>query len=131
MSDGLLWDDGRLKVEALHNTHLPYRGDMGWTSFSYRITAEGKTVVFSGDVGAYRDLLPFLREDCDVLLAETGHHNAEVIAHYVRDNGLRVGRLCYFHVGRDLLHDRENAEKSVAAVFPAFTVCEDATSLTL
>lgn len=52
---------------------LPKNDSAGWLSYSYRIEAEGKSIVYSGDVGAYSDLDDVIGTGCDILILETGH----------------------------------------------------------
>lgn len=102
MSEGTLLKNEDIEVEAYHNTHLG-SSEGGWLSYSFRIRAEGKTVVMSGDLGSFDDLSGLLSEGCDLLLMETGHHSAETVARTVKERGYRVGRLCFYHHGREIL----------------------------
>ena len=51
VQDGLLYADENVRVSALHNTHLKEDGSNGWHAYSFLIEAQGKKIVFSGDVG--------------------------------------------------------------------------------
>ena len=107
--DGALYDDGTLKVEALHNRHVGEPADGVWRSFSYLISAEGKKIVFSGDVKSVTELAPFLG-DCDVLLMETGHHHPWEVAATIRATPeWCVRRLVFVHHGRDILDDHDGS----------------------
>ena len=66
-----------VSVEACHNLHLG--NSPPWLSFSYRITGEGKSIVYSGDIRNSADLDTLLAEGCDVLLTETGHHTPDAM----------------------------------------------------
>jgi len=128
--DGVIFDNGEVRVEALHNRHI--HTEAPWYSYSYRITAGGKTVIYSGDVKSTSDLDPFLQDGCDLLLHETGHHSPEVPAAYIREKGYQVGRLAYLHHGRIILKDRDNAVEKIRSVWgDNFTVCDDAQTLPL
>ena len=87
INDGLIYDDGIVRVFALHSTHMPPRNDRD-VSFSFLIEAEGKRIVYSGDVGDLSDMNDFLKIGCDILIMETGHHDAEEICTRTEENGL-------------------------------------------
>jgi ribonuclease BN (tRNA processing enzyme) len=102
--DGLIDESPHLRVTAHHNHHLedPAPGE-AWHSFSFRMEAQGRTTVISGDVGDISDLEPLLH-GADWLLMETGHHQVEKIATYLREHFPNV-RLCLYHHGRAMLAD--------------------------
>lgn len=103
VTDGVIFDDGTIRVEALHNRHLGVPADGNWLAFSYKITAGDKKIVFSGDVKSVDELAPFLG-DCDILLMETGHHHPwEVAAKIRKHSDWQVRRLVFLHHGRDIL----------------------------
>ncbi len=71
VSAGAFYDDGALRMTAISNDHLPTR-----PSYSYLAEAEGKRVVFSGDLGfdAYSDFpgAAFDSEN-DLVVTEAAH----------------------------------------------------------
>lgn len=71
VTEGMFFDDGTLSMTAISNDHLPDR-----PSYSYLAQAEGKRVVFSGDLGfdAYADFprAAFEAEN-DVVVTEAAH----------------------------------------------------------
>ena len=103
--DGVIYDDQALRVIGLHNHHLgePDPGE-AWQSYSFRIEAGSKAVVYSGDVGDVRELAPLL-DDCDLFLMETGHHQVEEVCTYLKESGTSFGRLAFIHHGRAILAD--------------------------
>lgn len=111
---GIIFDDGTVKVEALPNFHIRPGADKKHYSYSYRIYAAGKKIVFSGD---YRHLnhLGKLLDDCDVLLIETGHHKPWLTAETIRKTpAWNVRRLIFVHHGRDYLNNpAETARKTL------------------
>lgn len=54
-------------------------------AFCFRVeTAEGKSVVYSGDLGEPRDLAPALAKPTDVLITECAHYPATVLFNYLK-----------------------------------------------
>lgn len=66
-----VFDDGRVKVTSMENTHyhLPPQWAARDKSYSYRFETKDKTVVFTGDTGPSDRLVDFAR-GADVLVAE-------------------------------------------------------------
>lgn len=114
VTDGLLCDDG-LQIAAFHTRHLGIPADGVWRAFGYRMEGEGKSVVFSGDIGDYTDMDPLIGDGCDLLLVETGHMNIDGVYEYTR--GKRIGRVVFVHNGREILHDPVGSEAKVARLF--------------
>lgn len=100
--EGKIYEDENLKVYAVHNKHLqPYEEEGEQLSFSYKIVAEGKTIVYSGDIRGFDDLDEILKDGCDYLLMETGHHSYEDVCEYV--NKMNVKNLLFVHHGRPVI----------------------------
>lgn len=117
VTDGRVFADGVIEVEARHNLHLGEPADGDWHSFSYRIEAEGKVIVFSGDVRHVSELGEWL-EDCDLLLMESGHHHPWEVAGTLRANpSWQVRQLFFLHHGRDYL---ERPAETLAATQKAW-----------
>lgn len=112
IQDGLLYEDENVRVTALHNQHLKEDGSEGWHAFSFLIEAEGKRVVFSGDVKSIDELLPFLDLPCDLLIMETGHHDVTQVLDFVTTHNIR--RLRLTHHGRQILNKRDYYEDLTA-----------------
>jgi ribonuclease BN (tRNA processing enzyme) len=102
--EGVVYEENGVRVTTCHNRHLgeskPFR------SFSFRIEAASKTVVYSGDVRSIEDFAQLI-DGCDLLLMETGHHKVEDICSYLEDSGKRFGQLGFIHHGRAILRDAE------------------------
>ena len=124
ITDSTLLKNEDIEVEAIHNNHLP-KNDDGWQSFSFRIRAEGKTVIYSGDVKDIYDLSPFLKDGCDALLMETGHHKAEEICCTILKEGYDVGTLYFMHHGREILYDYDAVAEKCKQIFPNSILCND------
>lgn len=116
ITDGIVLDDGAVRVEARHNLHLgvPEQGD--WKSFSFRITAGNRTIVYSGDVKSIDDLDGWT-DRCDWLLMENGHHSPETVCRSLREKGARIGHLVWMHHGRAVLADPEGQKKKAEAAW--------------
>ena len=113
VSDGTIYDNGDLRVTARHNGHMgetaqPYH------SFSFLLEAEGKKIVYSGDVKDISELDGWL--DCDLLMMETGHHNPVAIAQYLNGLSSRPKHLVYVHHGRTMLADPKSCEAQARAL---------------
>ena len=104
LSDGVIYEDENIRVTALHNLHLGEDGSDGWHSFSFLIEAEGKRVVFSGDVWNSEELDPIIIDGCDYLIHETGHHKVSDVIEYAFSRKVRAVR--FTHHGRAIINDR-------------------------
>lgn len=69
-----VFEDARIVVHAIENTHLPEgtRQQIPYRSLSYRIDSERRSMVFSGDTN-YSDNLISLAKNTDVFVCETIH----------------------------------------------------------
>lgn len=108
ISDGVIFDNGKVSIEARHNFHLGEAQDGVYRSFSFRIRVDGKVIIFSGDVKSYADMGDYL-DDCDLLLMETGHHKSSEICAALRREERNVRDIIFVHSGRELLNDFDNA----------------------
>lgn len=125
VEDGMLFDDGIMKVTAYHNHHLCKCEDDCWRSFTFRIECEGKAVVYSGDVASCDDLNGAVGDGCDALIMETGHHKIMDIHSYWQTK--KIGTVYFNHCGREILNDPEGATVKLKNLFGRRAVmCEDA-----
>ncbi len=109
IEDGVLFDDGFVRVSALHNTHIQPCDGL-WQSYSFLIEGNGKRLVYSGDVRNYEELDPLLTQKCDGLIIETGHFGIEDVYSYTKNKS--IGKLFFNHNGREILnHPEKSAEK--------------------
>ena len=113
IADGLIYEDENVKVSAIHNTHLKEDGSNGWHAYSFLIEAEGKRIVFSGDVGKPCEIDSLLEGGCDLLIMETGHHKVSDVCEYAISRGAK--ELRFNHHGREILNDRPAAEALIAS----------------
>lgn len=116
VTDDVVLENDHIKVEAYHNLHLKPTEE-GWQSFSFRITAEGKRIIYSGDLKDIEDIDGILSEGCDILFAETGHHLAESICRKIVDKGYSVGCLYFFHHGRNVIDDYDGTLARCKEIF--------------
>ena len=111
-------------VSALPNAHMPPREDGTPRSYSYLIEAEGRRIVYSGDVKRYEELDPLIGDGVDALLIETGHFGLDTAIAYLRDRPVR--RAFFTHNGREVLASREKAkEKLFLHLGDRAVLCED------
>lgn len=128
-SDGLVFEDENIRVTALHNTHLKENGEKGWHSYSFLIEAEGKRIIFSGDVGYPAEIEPYLDQPCDLCIMETGHHSVSRVCEYASSK--QVKKLAFTHHGREILRDVKAAEDLVSTFDIDACICHDGDVITL
>ena len=131
ISDGKFFDDGKVSIEARHNYHIQDPGADEYTSYSFRIRIDGKTIVASGDVRSYADMGDWL-DECDLLLMETGHHKASEVCAALRKENRGVKDIIFIHSGRELLNDFAAAKQRAEAAWQApVKVASDASTFEL
>ena len=108
MQDGLLFEDENIRVTAIHNRHMKEDGSDGWHAFSFLLEAEGKKIVFSGDVLSPDELLPLIGTGCDLLIMETGHHDVASVMDFAVAHNVKNLRLT--HHGRQIIENRAHYE---------------------
>ena len=111
VNDGVVFEDERIRVTAHHTTHLKETGENGWHAFSYLIEAEGKRIIFSGDVGTPAEIDPLLCDGADLVIMETGHHKVQAVLDYQATRN--IGKLVFNHHGREIIGDRAAAEQKI------------------
>ncbi len=127
----LIFEENGFKVSALHNGHLGRDENGRHLSFSYKIEAGGKTIVYSGDVKEVSELEPLL-QDCSLLLMETGHHRVENICSYIKEKAPRVENLGFIHHGREILASPEaELEKARKIMGDRVFIARDRTAVVL
>lgn len=109
ISDGVLFDDGNVKVIAKSNRHLRDDGENGiFHAFSFLVEAGGKRILFSGDIKSLDELDELIGDGVDLLVNETGHHKVADVCEYAVSHGAK--RLRFIHHGREVLGNRAAAE---------------------
>jgi len=110
IKDGIIFQDKNLCITAQHNCHMGSTYiDTGWRSFSFLVEADGKRIVFSGDVAKLNELDELIADGVDVLIAETGHHKVIDVCEYA--NSKNVKNLRFNHHGRAIIENRKENEK--------------------
>lgn len=127
--DGILFDDGAVRVTAFHNLHMqPLNSE--WQSYSFLIECEGKRLVYSGDVKSYDELDPVIGAGCDALIIETGHFGISDVYAYTKDKD--IGKVFFMHNGREVLNAPAASAEKVADLFQGSAViCFDGMSTEL
>ena len=109
IEDGLVFDNGDIRVTALHNEHTGIPGNGIWNSYSFAVEVAGKKIVYSGDIARLSELDSLVGSGCDMLICESGHQSVAEILDYSAKKG--IARLRFIHHGREIINDRASAEK--------------------
>ena len=120
ISDGVLLKNDDVEVEAIHNFHL-----QDLSSHSFCVKAEGKRIVYSGDVKSIEDLDSFLKEKTDLLLMETGHHSAPDVLNLIGQKGYDVDKVYFMHHGREILYDYDGVLEKCRKIRPDVLLLND------
>ena len=116
VTEGPFYDDGFLKVTAIPNKHWCWRGE--WLpSYCYLMEAEGKKVLFTGDLAA--DLHDFPTEaakDADAVFCEYTHFNPFERIEYFKN--IKPGKLIFYHVAG--VNEAKHPEFAALLDYPSF-----------
>lgn len=124
---GAFYRDENLSVTGHATAHMKPEEDGSPRSFAYEILCGGKRVVFSGDIRQPEELLPALKNGCDLLLCETGHHSVQTICDFAERNG--VGHLIFLHHGREILYNRPTVAEAISNCKIPVTIADDGMTL--
>ena len=122
ITDGELLKNEKISVFAKHNLHLRAI-DEDYQSYSFIINAEGKRIVYTGDLASVDELEALVGEGCDILLTETGHHDPVEICERMKSLGL--GHIFFMHHGRRILEHSGEVEQACRRIMPNITICND------
>ena len=103
MTDGGKFENDEICIEFRGNRHIKTDPGEPLKSFSFRITAEGKTVIYSGDIADPDEIGDWSRK-CDLILMESGHHHPWDVCKYWRENACDLKQVIFMHHGRDVLY---------------------------
>ena len=108
VKEGEIYNDGNITVTAIPNDHLAH---IGFPSFSYVICAEGKKILYTGDLsGDFHDYPQVVfEEDFDAIVSELVHFNVENNADTIAKS--RTKEIIFTHMHPRQL-DAINAAKS-------------------
>ena len=98
--DNGVFDDGFIKVTSYPTNHLLPLEDGLTRSHSLLVEADGKKVLFTGDVSCddrYRDFPSTAADGCDVVFSEIVHYNPEDAIEVLSQ--VNIKELVFVHVG--------------------------------
>lgn len=129
MAEGIVFEDENMKVTAYGNNHIPVSEDGKYRSFSFLIEAEGKKIIYTGDIKEYAELDRFAPKDgIDALIGETGHHDYMDVCDWAQKN--KVKNLFYTHIGRSIMVDEPRALRNIKHNFDGNAyICKDSTTV--
>ena len=104
VEEGEFYVDEMAKVIAFKNTHIK-DGD----SHSFLLRAEGKRVVYSGDLGNELEVLPLLENGADLVIVECAHFSPERLFQALE--GREIEKLVVNHIHPRLYGHEEEIEK--------------------
>ena len=113
--DGVIFDDGNMKITAYHNTHMRPTEKGEFRSFSFHIEAENTSIAYSGDIRSADEMDAVIGDGCDIAITETGHFKIDDVHAYYADKN--VGRICFSHNGREILNDPAVSNEEVKLLF--------------
>ncbi len=120
VTDGVLLKNNDIEVEAVHNSHIP---DL--SSHSFCIKADGKRIVYSGDIKDIWELECLLKEKTDVLLIETGHHSSVNVLRHIKEQGYDIDKVYFMHHGREILYGYNDVLNRCREIFPDVVFLND------
>lgn len=107
VTEGTFYDDGIVRVTAIRNHHTK-------TSFSFIFEAEGKKILFSGDLGGDGDKPEeFSQHKWDLAVIEGSHPNPMGFEEILRK--AEPKQVCFNHI---IAHHEENIAKLADALAP-------------
>ena len=113
--EGLVYDDGTLKVTAIPTDHIPRREGTKPITFAYLLEAEGKRILYSGDLRG--DFADFPKEvEADICVCEATHYPPEKAIPVFLEKG--YSRLIFNHVHNPWHGEGEKTLLSIYAPLP-------------
>jgi L-ascorbate metabolism protein UlaG (beta-lactamase superfamily) len=120
--DGVIFEDGGLRVTAIGNDHMKRRADGSARAYSFLFEGAGKRIVFSGDLSNTFDF-PYavIEPGLDLIVCELVHFPVKLVVEGLRDKAIKHG--CFQHASNhycDVVHGKERfAAFSKQLTFPA------------
>ena len=109
-------------MAAKHNLHLAPT-DEGYQSYSFIIDADGKRIVYTGDLASLDELESLVDGGCDILMTETGHHDPVEICERMKKRGVR--NVFFLHHGRRILENYDDTLNACREVMEDVIFCND------
>ncbi len=121
-TDGIIYQDNNIKVEAIHNHHIQPKNDK-YLSYSYIIEIDKKKIAFSGDLGNMEDAERLIKNGCDYLLIETGHYKVDELLKLIENYDVK--KILFVHNGREIINDIETVRNKLSKCEIPTEVCCD------
>lgn len=140
IEEGAFYDDGCAVVTARRTSHFDaYRKFVATheryrrlkcQAFSFVVEAEGKRLVYSGDIGGMDDIAS-VAQGADLLILEVGH-TLPLTESLQRLDGLGIRRILLTHIFPDYNDRRDELRREADSVLPGVvTVANDMTAVEL
>ena len=117
VQEGLFYADENVRISAYPNGHLRKTGR---PSFSFLLEAEGKKLVFTGDISQWLEDADYpiaaMVQETDLVVCEFAHFTAEQIEPYMKKTKTKQFR--FNHVGLSKKFDRYEAMRELAGEMP-------------
>lgn len=113
---------GDITVTAKHNLHIAPTNE-GYQSYSFIIDAAGKRIVYTGDIASLDELDALVCDGCNLLLIETGHHDATKICERVKSKGIE--HVYFLHHNRKIIQNYDEMLIKCKEIMPDVTFCND------
>jgi|LSQX01.2.fsa_nt_gb hypothetical protein len=120
--EGVIFEDGDLKVTAIGNDHMARRADKTARAYSFLFEGAGKRIVFSGDLSNKFDF-PYgvIEPGLDLVVCELVHFPVKLVVEGLRDKAIK--HACFQHPYDhycDVVHGKERfAAFAKQLTFPA------------
>ena len=125
VEEGMFYKDENIKITAYLTAHLK---KFGRPSFAYLVEAEGKKVVFTGDMSQWFEEDDYPKaatlQETDVVICEFAHFTAEQIESYMEKT--KTKQFWFNHIGLSKNFDRFVAIKGMEKKFsyPVYIACD-------
>lgn len=96
--ENFVYNDGVISMRATRTEHLAHLRQSGVSAFSLKFAAEGRQVLFTGDLsGDFHDFPLSEAQGCDLVFCEITHFPLEKALPVLEK--LQAGRLVFYHIG--------------------------------
>ena len=120
--DGVIFDNGKVKVSARHNLHIqPINNE--FRSYSFVIELEGKRIVYTADLKTFEELEALIEDGCDAMITENGHREPTAVCDLLKNKP--IGKLLLLHHGRRILNKFDETSRACLEIMPDVVLCND------